>query len=228
VRTLRDAGLSDVSVDLIFAVPRELERDWRADVAQALALSPTHVSLYGLTVEQGTPLGRWTERGEAIEAPETAYEFEFLHAHEAMTAAGFEHYEVSNYGLPGHRARHNSAYWTGASYLGLGPSAHGFDGRERRWNVPAYAEWLRLVQQDCDPLGGIEALTEENRTAESIYLGLRTVEGLPLRADERALVQPWEAAGWVTVSADGVLRCTALGWLRLDALAAALTTHRSP
>ncbi len=228
VETLRDAGIRDVSVDLIFAVPTELERDWSADVAQALALAPTHVSLYGLTIEADTPLGKWTSRGEAVEAPEAAYEGEFLHAHHVISAAGFEHYEVSNYGLPGKHARHNSAYWRGVPYLGLGPSAHGYDGHERRWNTRAYSAWQRLVDVGSDPLGGAESLTAANREAEQVYLGLRTSEGLLLRDGERALVQPWEGAGWVSLSADGVLRCTATGWLRLDALAAALTMHRSP
>jgi oxygen-independent coproporphyrinogen-3 oxidase len=224
---LRDAGLADVSVDLIFAVPAALERDWARDLDQALALAPTHVSLYGLTVEQGTPLGRWTARGEAREAPEEAYEAEFLAAHRAFTAAGFEHYEVSNYARPGHRARHNSAYWSGAAYLGLGPSAHGFDGSARRWNVPAYAAWDAAVREGTDPVGGVEELSDDNRIAEAVYLGLRTTDGLPLEPGERALTAPWVAAGWVTVDASDRLRCTPGGWLRLDALAASLTAHRS-
>lgn len=227
VATLRDAGLADVSVDLIFAVPSALARDWPRDMALALALDPTHVSLYGLTIEGGTPLGRWTARGEVLEAPEESYANEFLRAHETFTAAGFEHYEVSNYGLPGHRARHNSSYWRGVPYLGLGPSAHGFDGRERRWNVAAYAQWDTEVAQGRDPIGGREVLTDDNVVAESVYLGLRTVDGLSLERDERARVAPWVAAGWVSVGHDGRLRCTAQGWLRLDALAAALTASRS-
>ncbi len=225
---LRSAGLHDISVDLIFAVPSQLDRDWQSDVQQALALAPTHVSLYGLTIEHSTPLGRWTARGETTEAPDTTYESDFLYAHEALTTAGFEHYEVSNYGLPGHHARHNAAYWRGVPYLGLGPSAHGYDGVERRWNVSAYAGWQHEVDQGRDPLSGAEQLTVSNREAEAVYLGLRTSNGLSLRNGEHEMVRPWEEAGWVNVSADGGLRCTPLGWLRLDALAAALTTHRSP
>ncbi len=228
INTLRDAGLTDVSVDLIFAVPNELERDWERDVALAMELQPTHLSLYGLTVEAGTPLGKWTARGAVHEAPEEAYEREFLHAHASLTAAGFEHYEVSNYGLPNHRARHNSAYWQGVPYLGLGPSAHGFDGSSRRWNTEAYALWEQQLARRVDPVGGLEKLSAENRVAESVYLGLRTSEGLRLHDAERELVRPWEEAGWVFYAPSGRLRCTALGWLRLDSLASALTAHRSP
>lgn len=225
--TLRDAGLVDVSVDLIFAVPKALERDWARDLELALALAPTHVSLYGLTIEGGTPLGRWTARGEVSEAPEESYEAEFLRAHHTFTAAGFEHYEVSNYATPGHRARHNSSYWSGVPYLGLGPSAHGFDGEARRWNVAAYAAWDAALRAGRDPCGGRELLTADNRLTESVYLGLRTIDGLLIAPAERALVAPWEQAGWVTVAPDGRLRCTAEGWLRLDALAGALTAWRS-
>jgi oxygen-independent coproporphyrinogen III oxidase len=225
---LRDAGLTDVSVDLIFSVPSALRRDWSRDIDQALALDPTHVSLYGLTVEPGTPLGRWTARGEAQEAPEEHYEAEFLLAHERFAAAGFRHYEVSNYARPGHVARHNSAYWRSVPYLGIGPSAHGFDGIERRWNVAPYADWQRRVDTGEDPVDGREQLTDANRTAEDVYLGLRTDAGLPLRDGDARIVRQWEDAGWVTLGQDGVLRCTASGWLRLDALAAALTAGRSP
>lgn len=228
VSILRDAGLHDISVDLIFAVPATLQRDWARDVARALTLEPTHVSLYGLTIESGTPLARWTDRGAVLEAPEESYEREFLHAHVALTGGGFEHYEVSNYGLPGYRARHNSSYWRGVPYLGLGPSAHGYSGAERRWNTAAYADWQRLVDAGRDPVGGTERLTDTNRAAEAVYLGLRTVDGLTLSDAERLLVRSWEAAGWVSLSAEGVLRCTASGWLRLDSMAATLTAHRSP
>ena len=228
VLLLRDAGIADISVDLIFSVPQMLEREWSRDVDRALALQPTHISLYGLTVEAGTPLARWTARREVTEAPDALYASEFLHAHEALGAAGFDHYEVSNYGLPGHHARHNSAYWRGVPYLGLGPSAHGYDGTVRRWNARAYTEWLRLVSAGDDPRAGEERLSAEERETEAVYLGLRTQRGLVLQPGETALVGPWVAAGWLTVDANGVARCTPAGWLRLDALAAALTAHRSP
>lgn len=228
VETLRDAGLTNVSVDLIFAVPAALQRDWSRDLDAALALQPTHVSLYGLTVESGTPLGRWMARGEATEAPEESYEGEFLLAHHTLQQAGFEHYEVSNFGVPGHRARHNSAYWRGVPYLAVGPAAHGFDGNSRRWNVAAYAAWQRAVDAGMDPVAGEELLSPENRAAEQVYLGLRTTDGLAVRDGERALIRPWEEAGWVTMGHDGRLQCTAEGWLRLDSLAAALTASRNP
>jgi oxygen-independent coproporphyrinogen III oxidase len=227
VAVARAGGIRNLSLDLIFALPAELGRDFAQDVSRLVALAPEHVSLYGLTVESATPLGRWVARGDAVESPEEGYEAEFLSAHQMLTAAGLEHYEVSNYALPGRRSRHNAAYWTGVPYVGLGPSAHGFDGQVRRWNARAYAAWRDLAMSGADPREGDERLTESNRSAEAVYLALRSDRGLELRPGDGDVVAPWEVAGWVTREDDGRLRCTPLGWLRLDALAAALTHSRS-
>jgi oxygen-independent coproporphyrinogen-3 oxidase len=227
VAIARAGGIRNLSLDLIFALPAELGRDFAQDVRRLIALAPEHVSLYGLTVESATPLGRWVARGDAVESPEEGYEAEFLSAHQMLTAAGLEHYEVSNYALPGRRSRHNSAYWTGVPYVGLGPAAHGFDGQVRRWNARAYAAWRDLAMSGADPREGDERLTESNRSAEAVYLALRSDRGLELRPGDGDVVAPWEVAGWVTREDDGRLRCTPLGWLRLDALAAALTHSRS-
>ncbi|HEY0970525.1 MAG TPA: radical SAM family heme chaperone HemW [Gemmatimonadales bacterium] len=226
VRVARAGGIANISLDLIFALPTVLDRSWRDDLARALELEPEHVSLYGLTVEPATPLGRWRARGEVEEAPEERYEEEFLAAHETLASAGFEHYEVSNFARPGLRSRHNSSYWSGVPYAGLGPAAHEFDGASRRWNVAPYAGWVARLEAGEDPQDGRELLGEENRVAEEVYLGLRTVDGLPLRPGEDAVVASWVAAGWATL-ADGMLRLTPIGWLRLDSLATALTVTRS-
>lgn len=235
----RDGGINAHSIDLIFATPDGIPRSWTDDLERAIALDADHISLYGLTVEPHTPLGRWQARGQVTEAEESRYEQEFLEAHTRLSAAGYEHYEVSNYARPGRRARHNSAYWQGVPYLGLGPSAHGFDGATRRWNADAYVEWLRLVQAGQDPERGAERLSDENRVAETVYLGMRTIDGLRIDAREAAHVTRWMEEGWVTVSRDvhdpsfstagGMYRltCTPMGWLRLDALAADLTAFRS-
>jgi oxygen-independent coproporphyrinogen-3 oxidase len=230
VETLRAGGIDALSLDLIFAAPDTLERDWSDDLTRLLALAPDHISLYGLTIEPHTPLGRWHARGEVEEAPEEVYERQFLESHLRLQAAGFEHYEVSNFARPGCRARHNSAYWQTVPYLGLGPSAHGFDGSERRWNHAALAAWESAVSAGGDPLEGAETLTSANREAEMVYLGLRTIDGLELRDGEEARVATWRRQGWiesVDETAGSRIRCTASGWLRLDALAADLTALRS-
>jgi oxygen-independent coproporphyrinogen-3 oxidase len=220
-------GIENVSLDLIFALPERNQRSWEHDVERAIALAPAHLSMYGLTIEPHTPLGRWQQRGDVVEAPEERYEAEFLFAHDALTGAGFEHYEVSNFGRPGLHSRHNSAYWTGAPYAGLGPSAHEFDGTTRRWNARAYAEWVRRVAGGKDPIDGAELLSAESRTAESVYLGLRTSSGLAVTGAEIARVQSWIAAGWARPLENNRLALTPLGWLRLDSLAADLTHVRS-
>ena len=166
-------------------------------------------------------------KGLTVEQPEEGYETDFLDAHRLLTDAGFEHYEVSNYGKPGRRARHNSAYWSGVPYVGLGPSAHGFDGQVRRWNARHYTDWRDVALSLADPIEGSELLTADNRVAESVYLGLRSDAGLPMIPADRPLVAPWVDAGWANTGPDDRLRCTPNGWLRLDALAAALTHHRS-
>ena len=137
VDTRATAGIENLSLDLIFALPDELERDFARDLDRLLALEPAHVSLYGLTVEPHTPLGRWVDARRGRRAERGGIRGRVPAAHATLTAAGLEHYEVSNYGRPGRRSRHNSAYWSGVPYVGLGPAAHGFDGAVRRWNARA-------------------------------------------------------------------------------------------
>jgi oxygen-independent coproporphyrinogen-3 oxidase len=226
IRALRRGGISNVSLDLIFAVPANLKRSWERDLTLALDLEPEHVSLYGLTVEAHTPIARWADRGAVVEGTEAQYEEEFLLAHESMCAAGFEHYEVSNFALSGKASRHNSSYWTGAAYAGIGPSAHSFDGATRRWNVSAYSAWIRCLASERPTMAGEEFLTHENRNAEQVYLGLRTRHGLQIDEAELEAVGRWVEAGWAELGG-GQLRLTPTGWLRLDSLAADLAARRA-
>jgi oxygen-independent coproporphyrinogen-3 oxidase len=225
IESLRQGGFDDVSLDLIFSLPESLNRDWRRDLQSALSFNPTHVSLYGLTIEANAPLGRQVARGEVAEAPEERYENDFLLAHDVLADAGFEHYEVSNFAIPGHRARHNSSYWRGVPYAGIGPGAHEFDGVSRRWNAD-YAKWTDSLEKGVDPREDAELLSPENRIAEQVYLGLRTIDGLALRPEEDAMVKPWIDAGWARMDGSR-LKLTPLGWLRLDSLATHLTLFRS-
>ena len=226
IRALRRGGISNVSLDLIFALPANLKRSWERDLTLALDLEPEHVSLYGLTVEAHTPIARWADRGAVVEGTEAQYEEEFLLAHESMCAAGFEHYEVSNFALSGKASLHNSSYWTGATYAGIGPSAHSFDGATRRWNVSAYSAWIRCLASERSTMAGEEFLTDENRDAEQVYLGLRTRHGLQIDEAELDAVWRWVEAGWAELEGRQ-LRLTPTGWLRLDSLAADLAARRA-
>jgi oxygen-independent coproporphyrinogen-3 oxidase len=221
VQALRDAGIENISLDLIFALPSELKRDWERDLDLVLGLRPTHLSLYGLTVEPRTPLDRWISRG-ATQAPnDDRYAEEYLTAHRRLTADGYLFYEVSNASLPGYRSRHNSAYWSGKAYVGLGPAAHSFDGSTRRWNLRAWEAYRRAIVEGRSAVESEETLTEGQRELETIYLGLRTTEGLPMTAFAR-LRPPLTAPGWIEIR-DGRLKCTPEGWLRLDSLVSELT-----
>jgi oxygen-independent coproporphyrinogen-3 oxidase len=229
----REAGFDNVSVDLIFGLPGRLERDWAADLERVLELEPEHVSLYGLTAEAATPLGRWVREGREALADEDRYADEYLLAHQRLTAAGYEHYEVSNFGLPGRRSRHNFAYWTGAPYAALGPGAHAFQPPERRWNLRGWTAYTEAVRSGRLPIEDQELVSQEDAALERVWLRLRTDLGFPLdEASEaqRALAARWAEQGWARLE-QGTIRLTAEGWLLLDRLAvdfsgAALETMR--
>jgi oxygen-independent coproporphyrinogen III oxidase len=221
VRMLRNTGIENISVDLIFALPESLNRTWADDLEKAIELGAPHVSVYGLTVEPLTPLARWVSAGSIRPGEEDPYAEEFLLADKRLSAAGYSHYEVSNYARDGKVSRHNSAYWTGAEYIGVGPSAHSFIGGERRWNTRAYEEWKNRILAGRSTVEGSEILTDDARAMESIYLGLRTSRGFRHSAADTEKVQRWVDAGWGCLS-DDVVRLNASGWLRLDALAADL------
>jgi oxygen-independent coproporphyrinogen-3 oxidase len=232
VDTLRDADLTDLSIDLIFALPAHLGHDLARDLDAALAVGPPHVSAYGLTLEPRTPYARWVARGANWPAGDDRFAAEFLLVHDRLTAAGYEHYEVSNFGLVrdgrAHRSRHNSAYWAGSPYVGLGPSAHGFREGRRRWNRREWVDYRATVLGGHDPMADEERLTADQRALESVYLGLRTADGISPAVrpmlDERALLAA-TSAGWLTDAA-GWLRPTPQGWLVMDQIATALTTSR--
>ena len=225
VRNARAAGVDNISLDLIFALPSEIERNWSDDLDAALELEPQHVSLYGLTIEPATPLSHWIDQRRISPTNENRYAEEFLLAHDRLTSRGFSHYEISNFALPEKESRHNSAYWTGDPYVGVGPSAHSFDGDHRRWNVKPYSEWLDRLRNNQSPIEGEELLDSQNSTAERVYLGLRTRDGYHIGAGngaDRVTAERWAREGWAVIDGD-LVRLNPEGWLRLDSLAAGLT-----
>jgi oxygen-independent coproporphyrinogen-3 oxidase len=169
---------------------------------------------------------RWQERGLVTETDEARYEVEFLETHQRLAAAGYEHYEVSNYARPGCRARHNSAYWKRVPYVGLGPAAHSHLAGTRRWSEREYVAWRQRIGRGEDPIAGQERLTPDQVQLEDAYLGLRSDSGVLVSAADRPLLNRWAAQGWVTIATDRAF-VTPLGWLRLDAMTAALTSLRS-
>lgn len=229
VDLVREAGIENLSLDLIFGLPELLCRDWADDLSKAFALEPGHLSLYGLTVEGHTPLGHWTARGEVTPVDEAVYAREFLWAHRELVAHGYDHYEVSNASQPGHRSRHNSAYWQRADFIGLGPSAHSSvgAGRWRQWNLREWAAYQRVLDAGGSAVADREYLDDGAIALEQLYLGLRTREGVDAHLIPEDLVQRWEWEGW-SQAGEGRVRLTAEGWLRLDALVASVPLADAP
>lgn len=218
---LREAGIDNLSLDLIYGLPAELNRAWEADLDLALEQAPRHLSLYALTLEDHTPLWHWVARGETTPPPDDRAAEEFLVASARLDAAGFEHYEVSNAARPGFRAVHNAGYWRREAFLGFGPSAHSAWGRTRSWSIRDYEAWRRALAAGTDPEIGRERLDDRQALLEARYLGLRTHSGVAEALIPAEVRARWAGQGWAEV-AGGRLRLLPEGWLRLDALVASL------
>ena len=175
----QQAGFSNLSIDLIYGTPGLTDDQWRQNVDTALALNIPHLSCYALTVETGTALQKMIsqQKKEAVDAEKQARHFLLLM--DWLQEAGYEHYEISNFAQPNSRSRHNSAYWAGEKYLGLGPSAHSFDGSSRQWNIANNALYIQSLENNTVPFEK-ELLTPVQRLNEHIMISLRTQEGLNL------------------------------------------------
>lgn len=172
-------GISNVSIDLIYGLPTQTMEQWQADVRQALALDVQHLSAYSLSYEEGTPLWRMLEQGRIEEADEELSLRMYEHLIDSTRAAGFTHYEISNFCRPGRHSQHNSAYWHGVPYLGFGPGAHSYDGqRTRRWNLSDLKGYVQAA--GSMPPHQSEVLTDDELYDETVMTRLRTSEGLSL------------------------------------------------
>jgi len=233
----RRAGFADVGLDLIFGLPEQRPSRWRRSLARALRLGPEHLSLYALTVEEGTPLARAMSEGKVQEPDEDAQAAMYTESEERLEAAGYEHFEISNWARPGHRCRHNLTYWETRPYLGLGAGAHSYLGGCRFANTPLPKDYIKLVQASGPPEEGaggldlsrmpqvasLERLDEQTEMADTVILGLRLAEGVSLRRfrerfgvglEERYAQEISELTAWglLEVSA-GRLRLTRRGRL---------------
>ena len=179
VRRCQRSGLTNISIDLIYGLPGETLADWAYSLDQAIALGVKHISAYHLTYEEGTRLWRMQEQGTVspIDEEQSIRSFELLR--EKLLAAGYEHYEISNFSLPGFHSRHNSSYWQGITYLGVGPGAHSYDGRNRRWNLSNLTNYIATPQGEDVP-HEVEHLSTDERYDERIITELRTAQGIDL------------------------------------------------
>jgi oxygen-independent coproporphyrinogen-3 oxidase len=173
----RTAGMQ-ISLDLIFAAPGETLTDWRADLEAAVALRPDHISTYGLTFEQGTPFWNRKTRGGLTEADEELQRDMYALAIDMLTAASFEHYEISNFAQPARRSRHNQVYWSGDGYYATGPGAARYVGGVREMNHRTTTTYLKCVLAGESPVAEREMLTSEARARELLVFSLRRMEGM--------------------------------------------------
>jgi oxygen-independent coproporphyrinogen-3 oxidase len=179
IRSARKAGFDHDSIDLIYGTPGLSDEALRENITTVIALGCRHLSCYALTVESKTPLASDIQKGKMPPTDPEQQARQFLLVSDLLTRAGYEHYEISNFALPGHRSRHNSSYWQGVHYLGLGPSAHSFDGRVRRWNISNNAGYIQSLAGGVLPYEE-EILTPTQQLNEYIMTSLRTMEGLSL------------------------------------------------
>ena len=223
-RYLRDAGFENVSFDLIAGLPGQTMAGWQNNLAEAFALRPEHLSFYLLEVHQGTPLADHIRRGLQPQPDDDLAAEMYEVMLDRAGECGYQHYEISNLCLPGFQSRHNSKYWTAAPYYGFGCSAHSYDGALRRWaNEREVVKYLELVEQGSRVVVSETRLSETDRQAEAVFLGLRMMAGFSfdeyrqlfgsdLRANHEQDLARFREAGLIECSED-VLKLTRAGAL---------------
>ena len=183
---LRAAGFDNINFDLIAGLPGQTLSSWKRNLDLALELRPDHLSLYLLDVHEGTPLAEQIRSGMRPRPDDDLAGEMYQCMIDQVSSSGYEHYEISNFCLPGFQSRHNTKYWNGAPYYGFGCSAHSYDGARRRWaNERDFAKYVQLIEEEHTPIVERTDLNEEDARSESIFLGLRLMRGLDL-ADYRA------------------------------------------
>lgn len=181
-RRLRRAGMANISIDLMYGFPQQTLADWLSDIEQAIALGAEHLSAYCLMVEEGTPLEKMLKdnaqcfRGVSSEEVERQMYYALI---DRLSAAGYEHYEISNFARRGYHSRHNSSYWHDVSYIGLGAAAHSYDRRARQWNVSDIRQYINAIEQGMVP-SECECLDDDTRYNDRVTVALRTADGLDL------------------------------------------------
>ena len=175
----REAGFRNISIDLMYGLPSETLNIWKEDLQQAIALHPEHISAYHLIYEEGTALWKLREEHQVKEADEDLSVTLFKTLIDELKQAGYQHYEISNFCLPGLHSRHNSSYWTGKKYLGCGPSAHSFNGSSRQWNIASLDNYLKGIASG-KPNYEIEELDLYTRYNDFVITSIRTCWGMSL------------------------------------------------
>ena len=186
VKLLREAGIKNISIDLMFGFPDESLSQWKEDISAALALNVEHISAYSLMYEEDTPLWKMLDTGKVKEIDEELSLTMFKELVCQLTDAGYEHYEISNFARPGYRSRHNSSYWHQVPYIGLGAAAHSFELNSRQWNVADLKLYIEEINNGIIPMER-EELDNDTTFNDIITTALRTSDGIDLNALETRL-----------------------------------------
>ena len=179
IEAARSAGFDNISVDLIYGAPGQTNDSLKKDISKVLSFRPEHISAYSLTIEERTVFGKWKASNKLTPMDEELVAEQFEIMMDMLTKKGYDHYEISNFGLPDFHSRHNSSYWRGVKYLGVGPSAHSYDGISRQFNIANNAIYVRKIDSGEVPFER-EVLTREDKINEYFFIGLRTASGCDL------------------------------------------------
>ncbi len=231
IRRAQDIGIENISIDLIYGTPGLSDKEWKENIYQALDLGVPHISSYALTVEEKTPLGNWVQKKKVkpMDEEQAAAQFEILM--EELAQNDFEHYEISNFAKPGFYSRHNSSYWEGKKYLGIGPSAHSFNKTSRTWNIRNNAIYLTKIYADELP-SETEVLQRKDLFNEYLMISLRTSKGADLNYIESEFgsdvlselkknIQPFVDKNWILLE-NNFIKTTKQGKLMADGIASEL------
>ncbi len=230
VKRTQDTGLENLTVDLIYGYPLLSNDKWKYNLDKVFELGVPHVSSYSMTVEPKTALASFIHKKKEPAMDDQQSAAQFILLMDAMQAQGFEHYEISNFCKPGHYSRHNSNYWKGVKYLGIGPSAHSYNGETRQWNIANNAKYMQDISTGQIP-AETELLTETNQLNEYIMTSLRTIWGLSM--DKLNLIASGSSVqllksagqffnnGWITQD-NGIIYLTQTGKLYADNIASGL------
>lgn len=231
IKRAQDFGLENITIDLIYGYPLLSDEKWQSNIQNAVNFEIPHISSYSMTVEPKTALASFINKGQqkSMDDAQSARQFQYLI--EELTTNGFEHYEISNFAKPGQYSKHNTNYWRGVHYLGVGPSAHSFNGESRQWNLANNAKYLAALERNEIPFD-LETLTLENRYNEYLMTGLRTQWGVDLNKIERdygaeqksnllAVADEYLDKNWLTLTANKLV-LTQTGKLYADLIASEL------
>lgn len=223
VERLRHAGISNISIDLIYGFPNQTVDQWCIDIEKAINLNIEHISAYSLMFEEGTTMFKLLESGKINESDEETSIAMFNALIDKLTTAGFTHYEISNFARPGYKSRHNSSYWNGTPYIGIGAAAHSYNIKTRQWNISDIEKYMESIEKGILPME-YETIDERTRYNDSITTALRTAEGMNLTvlspehlAYCLASAAPLIKKGWIEKNGD-YLRITREGLFVSDTI----------